>query len=305
MELALRILMYMIIISLIRSVFKRQDKIDIENTVIILPIYSKILKICALILIAFCVIFGVVFMLFSSADDLRGFLIVELIFGSLTLVCLLFALYVDCSRIVFDDEKLIDSEFLAPRKEILYKDIVSCETYGKRYVIRASNGKKVNVDLSMINADVLLKKIKDSGVSTENAFKSGYYIKPKLSIIILLLIFLLVATFIDVECFIKGSNPGIKGIIFTSIAPVFLIIFGKEKYYVKNNKITRKFLFCEKETVDISLITKIEERKDILEGKHLMVYVSGQEKALFDIDASYMSIDSFMEDMIKRKKISH
>lgn len=72
---------------------------------------------------------------------------------------------------------------------------------------------------------------------------------------------------------------------------------------MKNNKITRRFLLWEKETVEVSSIDKIEERKDILEGRHLMVYIFGQDKALFDIDASYMNTAAFEEDMKKRKKI--
>ena len=274
-----------------------------ENTVIILPIYSKFFKICALVLIALMVIIGVLFMLTSSAGDLSGFLVVELIFGSIALICLLFAFYDDSSRIAFDDEKLTDSEFFVPKKEIYYSNIVSCMTYGNRYVIRDNKGKKVNVDLGMINADVLLKKIKDAGVSIENAINNGYYIYPKLPIIVLLFIFLAVALWIDISCFIEGSNPGISGALFTSIAPIFLLIFCKEKYYVKNNKITRRFLLWKKETVEVSSIDKIEERKDILEGRHLMVYIFGQDKALFDIDASYMNTAAFEEDMKKRKKI--
>ncbi|GEM_PF-6160250 len=281
---------------------KKQDKINIENMVVFLPIYSKIFKICALILAAVAVIIGIFFMVFSSAEDLKGFLAVESIFGGLALISLLFALYVDISKIVFDDEKFIYLEFLTHKKEFFFSDIVSCETYGNRYIIRTKNRKRIKVDLGMINADELLKKIKDAGVSIENVLNNGYYIKPKLFIIILLFIFLAVAIWIDVGCFIQGSNPGVNGVIFTSIAPIFLIAFCEEKYYVNKNKMTRRFLFWDRETVDISSIKRIEERIDLLEGKHLMVYVSGQEKALFDIDSSYMNTDDFEEDMKRRKK---
>ncbi|WP_028243505.1 hypothetical protein [Pseudobutyrivibrio ruminis] len=302
MELALRIFIYMIVISIVRSVLNRRDKINIENTVIILPLYSKILKICALILIALAVLIGMIFILFSSIEDRSGFLVVELIFSVLILICLIFALYIDNSRIVFDDEKLIARELFVPQKEIFYTDITSCEIFGNRYVVKTKTRKRVNVDLGMINSDVLLNKIKKSGVSVENNKNHGYFIKPKLPIICLLLIFLSVAIWIDVGCIMQDGTIGFNAILFTSIAPAFLIIFCKERYYVKNNKLTRKLLFWDKDKIDISAISRIEERKDFLEGRHLMIYLSGHEKPVFDIDSSYMNTYEFEEDMKKRNK---
>ena len=132
---------------------------------------------------------------------------------------------------------------------------------------------------------------------------NAYYIKPQLPIVVLLFIFLAVAIWLDIAIFIQGDTPGIKGWAFTGIAPFFLIIFYRQMFSVKNNKINRIVFFREKESIDISAISKIEERKDILEGKHFMVYLTGQEKPMFDIDTSYLNAEAFEDDMKRRKKL--
>ena len=39
-----------------------------------------------------------------------------------------------------------------------------------------------------------------------------------------------------------------------------------------------------------------------MEGRHLMVYVKGLEKPVFDIDTSCLNADAFENDMSKRNK---
>jgi hypothetical protein len=304
MEVAIRVFIYLIIVGIVRGIIakKKDEEVKNGNEISLPSIYAKIFKFTTIFFLILVIALEAIFLLTAGDGERGGYLIAELILLGFAIFNYIFALYIEITRIVFDDEKIVERELLIGTKEFYYKDIVSCVNYDTKYVIEHGNGKRITVDASLYNADTLLKKIKKMGVEVESASKHGYVIAPKLPLVYLLLFFLAFAIGLDAYIFMQGSNPGWKGVLFTSIAPVFLLIFCKEKYYIAQKQITRKFFGIPKETIEFSAIEKVVIRKDWMEGRHLMVYVTGREKPIFDIDTSYLKSESFEADLKKRNK---
>ena len=132
--------------------------------------------------------------------------------------------------------------------------------------------------------------------------RDNYQIKAKKILVFICWLQIVVAVWLDIGCFMQGTNPGIQAALFTAIGPFFLCLICKEKYIVKGNKLTRIFFFFERESIEISSIRKIDERFDILEGRHLMIYVTGQEDPVFDMDTSCLDTKEFEDDIEKRRR---
>ena len=304
MEVAIRVFIYLIVIGIVRGIIakKKDEEAKIGNVIRIPAIYAKFFKIATIFFLVLVAVLEVIFMLTAGKEERGDYLIAELIFLGFAIFSFIFSQYVEITRTVFDDEKIVERELFVGTKEFYYQDIVSCVNYDSYYVIEHNSGKKIKVDTSLYNANDLFRKLKKMGVSIESASKHGYVISPKLPIIVLLVIFLVFAIGLDIFCFMQGTNPGWKGVFFTSIAPVFLFIFCKNKYYIAQKQITRKFFGISRETIEFSEIEKVVIRKDWMEGRHLMVYVTGKEKPVFDIDSSYLKTESFEADLKNRNK---
>jgi len=303
MDVTLRIVMYMIIITLVREIISKKNNDEIlEDNIIRLPNYSRILKICAMIFLSMIVILEFIYRLLANGSNRSVYTVMQIVFLLLAILVFMFAVYIETTSVKFNHELIVEKEFLFPEKKIYYCDIVSCERLEKKYEIISKSGEKIVLDANLDNVDNLIRQIKKNGISVQSIINKGYVVKAKTPIVILLDVFLVVALWIDIVCIRQGINPGIKGIFFASISPVFLFIFCKNKYYIADKTITKKFLFFSVKTIEFSAIDKVVVQKDWMDGRHLKVYVIDKEKPVFDIDSSYLDTAIFEEDIKRRHK---
>ncbi len=156
------------------------------------------------------------------------------------------------------------------------------------------------VDEILYNSETLDYLLAKKNKTIDDRIKEGYTVRVKMIFVIMLLIFLAVAIWLDILCVLQEDGPGLNGFIFTSIAPAFLYVFCKNTYHVHGKEILKKFFFFKVKTIEFSSIEKVVVRKDWIDGRHLMIYIKDSEKPVFDMDTSYLNTVLFEEDLKRR-----
>lgn len=130
MEIAIRVFVYLIIINIVRSIIsKKKSEDELADNVICLPNYSNLIKVCSLIIL---IIVAFISIIEKNVIENTGALIAGVILLIFAVLLYLFAVYIEYTRIVFDEEKIVERELFVGTKEFYYKDITSCIDYGKK-----------------------------------------------------------------------------------------------------------------------------------------------------------------------------
>ena len=171
----------------------------------------------------------------------------------------------------------------------------------RMHSIYHSNGRKIKFTSGYINSERMLKKLRDKNISVDNIEKRGYYVKGHVWLIPIVVALVGATVWFDIWCIRNYRELLFFALICTGIAVLISFLCCRKKFFIDSRNITEIRLFGRKKTIEVSSVSYIFERYDLLQGRHLMIYVKGEEKPVFDMDASCLDTDIFENEMKKKK----
>lgn len=302
MEKYVRVFIYALIVAVIVSLAdKKRYKNLQDNTMVDSGFISLLCKVSSLFFLIFPVLVEVVYILITDRYDNGGLLLFAEIFLIFPIFLFPYALYLDSIKIVFDDEKITENMWFGLKKVFYYKDISMCIEYSDKYSIYHSNGRKIKFTSGYINSERMLKKLRDKNISVDNIEKRGYYVKGHVWLIPIVVALVGATVWFDIWCIRNYRELLFFALICTGIAVLISFLCCRKKFFIDSRNITEIRLFGRKKTIEVSSVSYIFERYDLLQGRHLMIYVKGEEKPVFDMDASCLDTDIFENEMKKKK----